>query len=132
MPTITFQLIRPSTVLALSDAQNLLSLVLAPLPALWLPMPIPSDAQERWSEARRGAGAHSLKYYLVGPCKRGKEQMASKENNSLHDVGSRNDSLLVCSCGVKFLHTTASELNATFLPVDPIFFPVITGALWKA
>ena len=65
--------------LVLSDAQNLPSVVLAPLPTLWLAMLIPSDAQKRESEARKGAGDHSLKYYLVGPCKRGKEQMAIKK-----------------------------------------------------
>jgi len=37
-------ILRPSTVLALSDAQNLLSRVLAPLLALWLTMPISIDA----------------------------------------------------------------------------------------
>ena len=86
-------------------------------------------------KTRRGTGAHLLKYYPIGPCKErpfikilshwslqgAKEQMASKRNNILLDVGSRNDSLLIWSCSAKFLHTRASQLGASFSTVGPIF-----------
>ena len=49
----------------LSDAQNLLSFVLPPLPMPWLTVPVSSDAQKKQNKASWSAGTHSLKYYFM-------------------------------------------------------------------
>ena len=58
--------------------------------------------------------------------------MASKRNNNLLDMVSRNDSLLHEAAEPKILHTAASESDASFSAVDLTFFPGITSTVWKA